>query len=421
MPRSARVRWIAKVKAWRSDVGPRSPKSGRRTPVYFRKDDSGAEIPSTKAGERTAQKLLLAYVDRRDENEAAGARGLSEPTVEQLSVLWLSHVKRTATRESHQVARSAIGQFCNFTHRGTAYRDRLASSLTATDLARYVESRRAEGRRPHYLAKLAGVVQAMMNWAADPQPGREPERLLPGGNPLRGMAAPKVPDSPERFAKTKQIAGFLRAWLAIARGRKRGGRIGRYERLTLLLIRCLIQTGARPGELCRAEWSEVDWRAGVTSAGHAFAKVTLPPEKWKAGRATGKSRTVYLTPTLTRALRREMGRDDRHPTHLFCHVRRRRACGPDAPETDPWTAAALCARVRKVRRRTGFADEGPNRIVNYLWRHTAASRALMRGMDLVTLAALLGTSPQMIMKHYGHLLSGHMIAAAERFHGSRKP
>jgi integrase len=426
LAREATVRWDKNARAWRSDVGPRG-ENGRRRPVYFRKDAEGRELLETKAAERAARKLLQDHLDRRDEDEAATARGLADPSVEQLRLLWLSHVKRTGTIESYRVARSAIGQFARFTHQGGAYRDRRAAGLTATDLQRYLDARRDEGRKPHYLAKLAGVVQAMLNWAANPHPHRHPERLLPGGNPLRGMAAPKVPDSPERFAETRAVASFLRAWLGIARRRGRGGRQARSERLAALLLRVLVQTGCRPGEACKAQWGDVDWEAGRTAAGHAFGKITLPPERWKMGRKTGKSRTVYLTPALTRALRRESLRLDRHPTHLFHHIRRRRAEGEEeASESEPWTSAALAARVRKVRKLAIAAgadleDAGPNRIVNYLWRHTAASRALMRGMDPVTVAALLGTSPEMLRKHYGHILDSHLARAAEALAGARRP
>src|SRR5262249_35837958 len=153
-----------------------------------------------------AKGLLDAFIRQRDKDEAAGARGLSDPTVEQLRLLWLSHIKRTGTPESYKVAVSALGQFCSFKHQGVAYRDRRASSLTTTDLARFIEAKRALGRKPHYLSKLFAVVQAALNWAAAPNPNRVPERLLPSGNPLRGMCAPLVPDSPERFATTQTIA-----------------------------------------------------------------------------------------------------------------------------------------------------------------------------------------------------------------------
>jgi hypothetical protein len=39
---------------------------------------------------------------------------------------------------------------------------------------------------------------------------------------------------------------------------------------------------------------------------------------------------------------------------------------------------------------------------------------LMMGIDVPTVAELCGTSPKMIYRVYGHLLSSHLEAAAER-------
>ena len=58
--------------------------------------------------------------------------------------------------------------------------------------------------------------------------------------------------------------------------------------------------------------------------------------------------------------------------------------------------------------------EGPDRITNYLWRHTAASTLLMMGVDPTTVAKLLGTSAEMVLKVYGHLLDDHLVEAAGR-------
>jgi integrase len=422
MARKASVRWDRHALAWRSDVGPRG-KNGRRTPVYFRADETGAEIPCSKSGKVAAAKLLDDFVKQRNQEELAGAKGLSDPTVEHLRLLWLSHVKRECTLESYTAAKNGIAQFCAFTHRGVPYRDRRASTLEATDLDRFIRAKREQGRKPHYLRKLHGVVQAILNWAANPHANRTPERLLPGGNPLRGMAAPDVPASPERFADVKTIAEFLKAWRRAANRTPREGRRARYTRLTALLLRVVIQTGCRPGEACKAEWGDVKWDAGRTAAGHTFAKIVLPPERWKAGRKTGKSRTIRLTPMLTRAIRREYERPDRHPTHLFVHINR--AYRRHGDKTIPWTSTLLSDRIRRLRREAiadgvKLIDEGPNRIVAYLFRHTAASRALMRGMDPTTTATLLGTSPDMLKRHYGHLLDGHLDAAAETLARARR-
>ena len=58
-------------------------------------------------------------------------------------------------------------------------------------------------------------------------------------------------------------------------------------------------------------------------------------------------------------------------------------------------------------------DTGADRATAYRFRHTAASSLLMAGVDMLTVAELLGTSPEILFRHYGHVLDGHLTAAAE--------
>jgi integrase len=57
-------------------------------------------------------------------------------------------------------------------------------------------------------------------------------------------------------------------------------------------------------------------------------------------------------------------------------------------------------------------DEGPDRLICYRWRHTAASKLLMDGVPIAVVADLLGTSAQMIAKVYGRILDEPLANAA---------
>src|SRR5581483_8234949 len=81
------------------------------------------------------------------------------------------------------------------------------------------------------------------------------------------------------------------------------------------------------------------------------------------------------------------------------------------PDVRPW---------ERRRAEVVVKDEGHNRLTNYRWRHTAISTLLMLGVDVPTVAELTGTSPEMIYRHYGHLLDEHLAAAAEKLAGRRK-
>jgi hypothetical protein len=44
----------------------------------------------------------------------------------------------------------------------------------------------------------------------------------------------------------------------------------------------------------------------------------------------------------------------------------------------------------------------------------------MLGIEVATAAELAGTSPEMIYRHYGHLLDSHLATAAEKL-ATRRP
>lgn len=274
----------------------------------------------------------------------------------------------------------------------------------------------------NYRANIMASVNACLNWAV--RSGHLP------ANPILGHDPTTVPRAAPRFAEVDEAAAFLRFWLHRL---PRATPAARYDRSALLLVRCLIRTGARPKELCRLRWGQVRWDAGRSSAGHAFATATLV--KHKTADATGKPRVIYFPPALTRALRREHDRPDRHPEFLFVHGRGRGGKGAG----EPWKDGATLAKKVRTIRRTAIAeavrraaageptrglekirDVGVNRVHNYRWRHTAISTLLRIGVDVPTIAELVGTSPELIYHTYGHLLSDHLARAAEKLFRGRE-
>ena len=203
-----------------------------------------------------------------------------------------------------------------------------------------------------------------------------------------------------------------------------------------MLERCLIRTGARPKELCGLEWGDIRWAGWRTSAGLVAAKAEIPADRWKAGAATGEYRTIYFTPVLTRALHREHRRCGGR-RHVFVHGRGQGGRGEGEPWRDGSVLSKVVLRVRRelIARQAEWnatlksggtvrpwearmaavavQDDGPDKLSHYRWRHTAASTLLMAGVDVPTVAELLGTSPDMIYRSYGHILDGHLAAAAE--------
>ena len=412
MPRVARPRWDFARAQWCANVGAFAADGKART-VYaprelVRRDEAGA------------WDWFRAELARRDAETVpalAGdvlVRGLCE------HYLGWAQGRRDEGRlspEHYESKTYHLTHFCN------ALGERASVGLVADDVTKFLAGL-ATRYSPNYVASIGSTVSAVFNWAV------KAKRLVL--NPVAGYETPRVPRSPERFAERSEAAAFLRFWWS--RSDRRGGR-GRVGRLTALLVRCLIHTGARPGELCKLWWSDLRWAGGSTSAGHSFAKAVIPPFRWKSGAATGKPRTIYFSPSLSRALAREYQRADRHAVNVFFHGWGRGGVGA----REPWESGSrLSKRILIVRReavaRCGelraagrpllglekISDSGANRVVNYRWRHTAISTLLMMSVDVPTVAELTGTSPQMIYQVYGHLLDSHLSAAAEKLGAGRR-
>ncbi len=286
---------------------------------------------------------------------------------------------------------------------------------------------------PTYARNICGSARAALNWAV------RAKHLE--SNPVRGFRAPAIPRMPARFAERAEAAAFLSFWRSAA---DRGTVRGRYDRLTLLLERVLIRTGPARWSCASSSGATSGGMGGGRPRGTSPPREIIPAGRWKAGKVTGKPRTIYLTPALTRALRRLHDRGAPHPEWVFVHGGGRGGKGAG----EPWPSGSVLSKtVLRVRRRflghqaalrerlrcgehvspwerrwaaTTVRDEGHDRLVNYRFRHTAISTLLMLGVDVPTVAELTGTSPEMIYRHYGHLLDSHLQEAAERLAARRR-
>ncbi len=139
------------------------------------------------------------------------------------------------------------------------------------------------------------------------------------------------------------------------------------------LLTVTSETGCRPQESLRVEARHVD----------------LAGRRWvfPASESKGRKipRVVYLTPTAFEITKRLM---EKHPTGTLFR------------KTDgkPWTPYATNCRFQTVRRKTGI------KYSLYSLRHSFAQHALIRGVDCITVATLLGYSdPNTLARVYQHL------------------
>jgi integrase len=306
----------------------------------------------------------------------------AESTVGELAAAWLdwdAQRVKAGRRDSEAAgaARARLRRICRTRLDRRDLGDWPAARLRVDHADALATIWRAKGVSPGYLRDLVMALKAMLAWASRAVEGRGP---LIRSNPLAEAKVPPLPPAEERYAERSEAAAWLR-WLR-----------GRASRDFVLLQRVLIHTGARPSEWTRAKVSDLDVRRWV-----------LTRRDWKAARATGRVRRVFVPVRLRRSLLRQASR---LPSDVWLFT---------SPRGLRWGKSNLgttTQRQREAARAAGVPLQA--RLTCYLWRHVAASDLLMKGVDIATVAELLGTSPQQITRTYGHLLKGHLAAAAER-------
>ncbi len=137
-----------------------------------------------------------------------------------------------------------------------------------------------------------------------------------------------------------------------------------------LLVKAMLLTGARPGELANLNASDFDKRLGC---------LTL---KGKTG-----TRTVAIS-TAAAALFAEIGKDKIGAAPMLATAYGQRW------NKDSW---------KKIFKEAVTAAKLPEAVVMYSLRHTAISEMVLAGMDSFIVAKLAGTSVAMIEANYGHL------------------
>jgi len=259
-----------------------------------------------------------------------------------------------------------------------------------TMLLEWQGEKKANGKRlsTNYCRDLGSTFKAVFNWAV----GKKLVQVYP----FTKCPLPPAPKAASRYASRSEAAQWLRfLW-------RKGLRDFAF------LQRCLIHCGARPSELTRATWEEINWNGWKDKAGHSGAIITRT--EWKSARKTGEDRRVYLPASLCRSLRRRMkGLPDPDSNPIFT-----------SPRHQPWTASNLATTTQRFLKQAIDAgvpllkDKGPDRLVNYRWRHTATSSLLMHGVPIAVVGKLLGTSAKMISEVYGHILDGPLADAASQ-------
>jgi integrase len=222
-------------------------------------------------------------------------------------------------------------------------------------------------------------VQVAFNWAAGE------ERLIPL-NPFRGVT--HQAGDPRRPLTDDEFQALLRA----SNGRKSKRRPSSGARFRQFLI-FLRFTGCRPCEAAKLRWDDI--KNGC---------IVLTRHKTRRTQKTPKPRIIPLHPVVVKLLiwirKREEG------DLVFLNHRR-----------NPWNKSNLALRMQRAREKAGI----PLDAKLYGTRHAFGTRAIVNGVDLKTLAELLGHTTTRMSEHYLHLAGqhAHLVTAMQKATGRR--
>jgi len=207
------------------------------------------------------------------------------------------------------------------------------------------------------LALLRALLTVAETWGLRPE----------GSNPARGIARfREVPR--ERYLTPAELA---RLGAVLTRAHTEG----LASTWTVALVRLLLLTGARWGEIQTLRWEWIDWQRGAAR---------LPESK------TG-AKTLYLAPAALAVLR-ELGPQ----THGL--VLPGREGRPRAHPTAQWKRVCAAAEITNLR---------PHDL-----RHTFASFGATLGLSLQVVGRLLGHADTQTTQRYAHLAPDPVAQAA---------
>lgn len=221
------------------------------------------------------------------------------------------------------------------------------------------------------------VVHRPFNWAAK-------QRLI-AANPFRGVS--HRPGAPRR----PMTDGEFDRLVAAALGRKTKASPSPGERFVEYLG-FLRLTGARTCEASRLKWADINLESAViVIAKHKTSKTQRAP----------KPRVIPLDPEVV---------------GLLVAIRQRQEPGDFVFRNHrgtPWNRCSTSLRMQRSRERAGVPEDAKV----YGLRHAFGTRAIVNGVDIKTLAELMGHSSTKTTEHYLASLGGmaaHMQAAMRK-------
>lgn len=278
-------------------------------------------------------------------------------TVQDVIDLYLAYARRRVAARTYENCESVLTRFC------AEHGDALLAECKPYHLSNWIDSH-AEFKSDWTICRVVRTIQRPFNWAA--KGGMIPR------NPFAGVG---------HHQGKRGRAATEDEWRAMIRCST--------DSIFRRLLIFLRYSGARPGEASAAEWSFIDLEAG-----------TLTLQEHKTVGKTREPRIVYLHPVLCKLLI-WIQRHNPHPRFILTN----------AWFVD-WKRSALSQRLKTIRRRAGL----PKDLRLYGLRHKFGSDAILGGVDIKTLAELMGHRHVRTTEIYIHIAGNipHMQKAVKK-------
>lgn len=252
---------------------------------------------------------------------------------------------------------------------------RMLSAVSGASVRDYVAWRGSDGGSRRDLQDF----QAAINHAHKEGLFRESVRI-----PLPPAGEPRT-----RWLTRSEVARMV--WACLSTREMQEGKPTKKRPLIHLARFILIgvYTGSRPGDILGLSW-EASTHRGRVDLDHGLI-YRKPPEK----RGTKKRQPpVPISPPLLRLLRRWNRMDNE--------------IGPVVYHGDPKKKHEPVLSVKTALGRAVKLAGLDSAVTAYTLRHTTGSWLVQAGVSTRKVAEVLGTSEQMIEKHYGHLAPDHL-------------
>jgi integrase len=335
--------------------------------------DDGPTGPTYLKALDEFQKLLKGEERRQ-------AEGL---TLREVLERYLSHISKKRSAGTLEIRHRSLMPFVNHSDAKGCLGERLVDTLKHVDVYNFLEHMETVPR-PHQRRKeqkhrkpvtwgmgsqrnfIIGV-NAALNWAV--------KSGLISKNPLSGIDKPGAASRGAEALLGSNAEEIEAAHAQIMKASRPHWHP---------FIQALKDTGARPGELAAATAADFKPHMGA----FVFHKdSTRRADQFAHKTAKRKDRVIFLPePTLT-AVKELVAK---YPSGPLFRRKNGKAFGK----------VNFVDRFMKLRRRLKMPH-----LTAYSYRHTFATEMLKAGMDVDTLAELMGNSPMVIRLHYSHLLA----------------